>query len=64
MSRYYHSHAGILQYISREFRNAAETEPDGNRFSTYATVLDRIADDLIYGVHEAEQRAVGGGGAD
>ena len=49
MSRYYMSHAGMLQYLSREFRSAAKTEPDGGRFSTYASVLERIADDLMYG---------------
>ncbi len=59
MSRYYDSHAGILRYISREFRFAAETESDGSRFSTYATMLDRIADDLIYGGQRAD-----GGSAD
>ncbi len=49
MSRYYISHAGMLQYLSREFRSAAQIEPDGARYSTYASVLERIADDLMYG---------------
>ena len=49
MSQYYISHAGMLQYLSREFRSAAQFEPDGARYSTYASVLERIADDLMYG---------------
>ncbi len=52
MSRYYISHAGMLQYLSREFRSAALFETDGGRFSAYASVLDRIADDLMYGDDE------------
>lgn len=53
MSRYYISHAGMLQYLSQEFRSAARVELDGGRFSTYASLLDRIADDLMYGDDDA-----------
>ena len=48
MSRYYTSHAGMLQYLSREFRAAAKIEPDSGRFFAYASVLERMADDLMF----------------
>lgn len=63
MSRYYVSHAGMLQYLSQEFRCAARTEPDGGRFSTYASLLDRIADDLLYGDDEGAPEHIGEGAA-
>ena len=54
----------MLQYLSREFRCAARIETDGGRFSTYASVLDRIADDLMYGDDEGILDAVGEGTAE
>ncbi len=50
MSRYYTSHVGVLQYLSREFRVAAQAEPDGDRFDVYAQLLERMADDLLLAV--------------
>jgi hypothetical protein len=48
MPNYYATYAGMLQYLSREFRAMAVDEPQGNRFSAYAHVLDQMAFDLLF----------------
>ena len=51
MSHYYTSHIGILKYLSREFRAAAQAESNGDRFGVYAQLLERMADDLLVSVN-------------
>ena len=51
MSHYYTSHIGILKYLSREFRAAAQAEANGDRFGVYAQLLERMADDLLVSVN-------------
>ena len=45
MPNYYATYAGMLQYLSREFKVMAKQEQDGSRFSAYAHVLDQMAMD-------------------
>ena len=47
MQGHHAGYAGLLKYLSNEFRSLAHT-PDGNGlFGTYANVLDRMAVDLM-----------------
>ncbi|MHA1566412.1 MAG: hypothetical protein ACTSX7_13955 [Alphaproteobacteria bacterium] len=47
MQGYHAGYAGLLRYLSKEFRSLAHT-PDGDgRFIVYANVLERISTDLM-----------------
>ena len=59
MSNHYACHAGLLVYLSQQFRDAARAEADP-RFGAYADMLDRIVGDLM-GRGDDEQREVAAG---
>ena len=46
MPSHYACHAGMLLYVSQQFRDAAQAERDP-RFGAYADMLDRIVGDLM-----------------
>lgn len=60
MPSHYACHAGMLLYVSEQFRDAALAEHDP-RFGAYADMLDRIVGDLM-GRDDSEQAAVNGRG--
>lgn len=47
MPNYYATYAGMLQYLSREFRAMAVDGTQSSRFSAYAHVLDQMAFELL-----------------
>lgn len=55
MPNHYACHAGLLLYLSQQFRDAARAEEDP-RFGAYADMLDRIVGDLM-GRDEADEGA-------
>ena len=61
MSNHYASHAGLLVYLSQQFRDAAQAEADP-RFVAYADMLDRIVGDLM-GRDTNQPEAAAGHGA-
>ncbi len=46
MPSHYACHAGMLLYLSQQFRDEAQAEHDP-RFGAYADMLDRIVGDLM-----------------
>ena len=60
MPSHYACHAGMLLYVSQQFRDAAQAEHDP-RFSAYADMLDRIVGDLM-GRDDGGQDAANGHG--
>jgi hypothetical protein len=50
MSPYFATHAGMLGYVAREFNALARAEPENTkRFALYATILERMIDELDEG---------------
>lgn len=47
MSPYFATHAGMLSYVAREFSELARgDERDGKKLALYATILERMVDEL------------------
>ncbi len=57
MSNHYACHAGLLVYLSQQFRDAERAE-ENPRFGAYADMLDRIVGDLM---HEEDRREAAAG---
>ena len=47
MQGHHAGYAGLLQYLSKEFRSLAHTPDGGGHFIVYANVLERISTDLM-----------------
>ncbi len=47
MQGHHAGYAGMLKYLSNEFRSLASTSGGNGRFLIYANVIERIATDLM-----------------
>lgn len=54
MSPYFAMHAGLLRYVAKEFTESARAdEKNGKRLELYASILERIVEDLSVGTRPA-----------
>ncbi len=48
MSPYFATHAGLLQYVAREFSELATADSsEGRKLAIYAAILERMVADLV-----------------
>ncbi len=48
MSPFYATHAGMLSYVAREFAELSQAgkDPNARRLAIYASILERMVDEL------------------
>jgi hypothetical protein len=59
MSPFYATHAGMLSYVAREFAELSLSgdDPNAKRLALYATILERMIDELTAVPSEAPRRS-------